>query len=116
MLSVCVTFRTTSSALTAQAPTRGRRRWRTSSSNTRYICLKKIKIFYGNSGLYNAFVSFPGQAERERVHAAVPLRRLLLLPQAEGAGVQEHCLDLGVRRPEAQGEDRQLHSHILKKI
>ena len=55
-----------------------------------------------------------GELERERVHAAVPLRRLLLLPEAEGAGVQEHRLDLGVRRPEAQGQDRQLHPHLLR--
>ena len=58
-------------------------------------------------------IFFPGEAERERVHAAVPLRRFLRLPEAEGAGVQEHRLDLGVRRAEAQGQDRQLHSHPL---
>ncbi len=54
-----------------------------------------------------------GEAERERVHAAVPLWRLLRLLEAEGAGVQEHRLDLRMRRAEAQSKDRQLHSHIL---
>ena len=56
-----------------------------------------------------------GETERECVHAAVPLRRLLLLSQTEGARVQEHHVDLGVRRPEAQGQDRQLHPHLLRR-
>ena len=30
--------------------------------------------------------------------------------------MQEHRLDLGVRRPEAQGEDRQLHPHLLRGV
>ena len=56
---------------------------------------------------------FSGQVERERVHAAVPLWRLLLVPQVEGARVQKHHLDRGVRRSTTQGQDRQLHSNLL---
>ena len=54
-----------------------------------------------------------GELERERVHAAVPLWRLLRISEAEGARVQEHHLDRRVRRPKAQSQDRQLHPHLL---
>jgi len=60
------------------------------------------------------WILFSGQAERERVHAAVPLRRLLRLPEAEGAGVPEHHLDRRMRGSAAPGQDRQLHSNLLK--
>ena len=55
-----------------------------------------------------------GEAERERVHAAVPLRRVLFSPQVEGAGVPQRRLDLGVRGPEAPRKDRQLHPHYVR--
>ena len=42
-----------------------------------------------------------GETERVRLHAAVPLRCVLLLLEAEGAGVQERCVDLRVCFSEA---------------
>ena len=55
-----------------------------------------------------------GELECERVHAAVPLWRILRISEAEGARVQEHHLDRRVRRPKAQSQDRQLHPHLLR--
>ena len=51
------------------------------------------------------YQNISGEAEQERLHAAVPLWRLLLFPQAEGAGVSQHHLDQRVRRPEPQSQD-----------
>lgn len=55
-----------------------------------------------------------GLLERQCLPPAVPLWRLLFLSKAERAGVPQHCLDQRVRRPEAQGQDRQLHSNFLR--
>ncbi len=46
-----------------------------------------------------------GETERERLHAAVPLRRVLLVLEAEGAGVQEHCVDRRMRGAAPQGQN-----------
>ena len=54
-----------------------------------------------------------GEAEQECLHAAVPLWGLLLLPQAEGAGVPQHNLDQRVCRAKPQSQDRQLHPNLL---
>ena len=59
------------------------------------------------------FLCFSGEIKRERVHAAVPLRRVLLAVQAEGTGVPQHRLDRRVCRATPSRKDWQLHSHIL---
>lgn len=55
----------------------------------------------------------PGEAEQAGVPQPVPLRSLLRLCEAEGAGVPQHRVDRRVHRPAAQDQDRQLHSHLL---
>lgn len=52
-----------------------------------------------------------GQTERERIPAAVPLRRVLLILETQGTGVPQYRLDRWVHRSETQGKDRQLHPH-----
>ena len=37
-----------------------------------------------------------GQAHDQRIHAPVPVWRFLRIREAEGAGDQEHSLDIGV--------------------
>merc|ERR1712183_998542 len=54
------------------------------------------------------------QVEHHFLHAAVPLRRLLCLCQAQGTGVSQHRLDFGMRGATAQGQDRQLHPNPLR--
>ena len=46
-----------------------------------------------------------GPSQRERLHGPVPLRGVLLLPQAEGAGVPQHRLDIRVCRTKPQDQD-----------
>ena len=53
-----------------------------------------------------------GETERVRLHAAVPLRCVLLLLEAEGAGVQERCVDLRVCFSEAQVPDSSRNSLV----
>lgn len=52
-----------------------------------------------------------GAAERERVPAAVPLRRVLRVRASEGAGDAQHHLDRRVHLAAPPDQDRQLHTH-----
>ena len=68
---------------------------------------KKYKEIYSKKMEMKAFflidpIFYSGETERVRLHAAVPLRCVLLLLEAEGAGVQERCVDLRVCFSEAQ--------------
>jgi hypothetical protein len=54
-----------------------------------------------------------GETQRQRIHAAIPLRRLLFALQTEGTRMPKHCVDRRVCGPTTSGQDRQLHSHIL---
>lgn len=47
----------------------------------------------------------PGEAEQAGLPQPVPLQCFLRLRQAEGARVQEHCLDRRVHRPAAPRQD-----------
>ena len=68
---------------------------------------KKYKEIYSKKMEMKAFflidpIFCSGETERVRLHAAVSLRCVLLLLEAEGAGVQERCVDLRVCFSEAQ--------------
>ena len=66
---------------------------------------EEVSVCFCNAISSQLKQNISGEAEQECLHAAVPLWRLLLLPQAEGAGVPQHHLDQRVRRPEPQSQD-----------
>ena len=55
-----------------------------------------------------------GEADEELFHAPVPVRRLLCLRQAQGAGDSQHHLDRWVRSTASPSQNRQLHSCLLE--
>lgn len=55
---------------------------------------------------------FTGEAEHTCFLAAVPLRSILLVHQAEGAGKSQHRLDRRVCHTETEVQDKQLHPHL----
>ena len=47
--------------------------------------------------LLNLFDFLPGETQRELLLATVPIRRVLLVRQAEGTGMSQHHLDQRMR-------------------